>query len=40
MFFSRASNSVINKIHESALRVILGDDLSDFKSLLQNNKDI
>ena len=40
MFFSRASNKVINKIHERALRVILGDDLSDFKSLLQNNKDI
>ena len=31
---------MINKVHERALRVILGDDLSDFESLLQNNKDI
>ena len=40
MFYSRSSNNMINKIHERALRVILGDDLSDFESLLQNNKDI
>ena len=31
---------MINKVHEIALRVILGDDLSDFESLLQKNKDI
>ena len=31
---------MINKVHERALRVILGDDLSGFESLLQNNKDI
>ena len=30
---------MINKVHERALRVILGDDLNDFESLLQNNKD-
>ena len=40
MFCSRTSNNMINKVHEKALRVILGDDLSDFKSLLLNNKDI
>ena len=37
MFCSRTSN---NMIHERALRVILGDDSSDFEFLLQNNKDI
>ena len=31
---------MINRVHERALRVILGDDLSDFESLLQNNRDI
>ena len=29
-----------NKAHERALSVLLGDDLSNFESLLQNNKDI
>ena len=41
MFYSRISNNMINKVHERApLREILGADLSNFKSLLQNNKDI
>ena len=31
---------MINRVNERALRVILGDDLSDFESLLQNNKDL
>ena len=31
---------MINKVDKRALRVILGDDLSDFETLLQNNKDI
>ena len=31
---------MINRVHQRALRVILGDDLSDFESLLQNNRDI
>ena len=31
---------MINKVHEIALRVFLGDELSDFENLLQNNKDI
>ena len=40
MFCSRTSDNMINKVHERALRVILGDDLSDFEFLLQNYKDI
>ena len=40
MFCSRRSNNMINKVHERALMVLLGDNLSDFESLLQNNKDI
>ena len=31
---------MINKVHERALRLILGGDLSDSESLLQINKDI
>ena len=31
---------MISRVHERALRVILGDDLSDFESLLQSNRDI
>ena len=31
---------MINRVHERPLRVILGDDLSDFESLLQNNRGI
>ena len=31
---------MINKVHKRALGVILGDNLSDFESLLQNNLDI
>ena len=40
MLCSRTSNNMINKVHERALRIILGDDLSDFESLLQHNNDI
>ena len=40
MFCSKTSNNMINKVHEGVLRVILSDDLIDFESLLQNNKDI
>ena len=40
MFCSRASNNVINKIHERALRLILNDHISAFDTLLQNNNDI
>ena len=40
MVCSRTLNYITSKVHERPLRVILGDDLSDFESLLQNNKDI
>ena len=40
MFCSRPSNNTIKRVHERALRVILGDDLSEFESLLQNNREI
>ena len=40
MFCSRTSSNTINRAHERALRVILGDDVSDFESLLQNNRGI
>ena len=40
MFCSRLSNNMINRVHERALRVIVGGDLSDFESLLQTNRDI
>ena len=40
MSCSRTPNNMINRVHERALRVILGGDLSDFESLLQNNRDI
>ena len=39
MFCSRASNNMINKIHERALRLILNGHTSDFDTLLQNNND-
>ena len=31
---------MIKRVHERALRVILGDDLNEFESLLQNNREI
>ena len=41
MFCSRTLNNTINRAHQRVLRVILGDDLSDFEFLLQkNNRDI
>ena len=39
MFRSRSSNHMINKVYEMALRVILGDNLSDFLPLLENSRD-
>ena len=39
MFCSRASNNMINKIHERALRLILNGHTSNFDTLLQNNND-
>ena len=40
MFCSRTFNSMINKVHERALRVILNNHGSDFETLLQNNNDV
>ena len=40
MFCSRTLNNMIKRVHERDLRVILCDDLSDYESLLQNNRDI
>ena len=40
MFCSRTSTNMINKVRERVLKVILGDDLSDFESLLPKNRDI
>ena len=40
MFCSKTSNNMINRVHERTLRVILGDDLNDFESLLQKNRNI
>ena len=40
MFCSRTPNNMINRVHERTLRVILGENLSYFESLLQNNRDI
>ena len=31
---------MFNRVHERALRAILGDNFSYFESLLQNNRDI
>ena len=40
MFCSRTSNSIINKVHERTLRVVINDQTSDFKKLLQRNNDV
>ena len=37
MLCSRTSNKMINKIHERALRAVLNDYTSDFKTLLQRS---
>ena len=40
MFWSRTINSVINKVHERALRVLLNDYESDFEKLFHINNDV
>ena len=40
MFCSRTLNNIIKRVHGRHLRVTLGDDISDYESLLQNNRDI
>ena len=40
MFGSRTSNIMINKLHERAPRVVLGEDSSYLEPLFQNNINI
>ena len=40
MFFSRTSNSMINKLHEKLIKVILIDYSNNCNILLENNNDI
>ena len=40
MFCLRKSNNLINKIHESSLRIVTNDKNSNFKDLLTSNKQI
>ena len=40
IFCSRTSNNMINKLHESSLRIMLSDYSSNFNILLENNDDI
>ena len=39
-FSFQQSNDLINKVHESSLRLITNDQNNSFKTFLQNNKDI
>ena len=40
MFYSRQINNIINKLHETALRLVLNDHVSDFEALLCKSNDI
>ena len=40
MFYSRASNNMINKLYERSLRIILNDYSSDFEVMLESNNGI
>ena len=40
MFCSRTSNSMIHKVHERPLRVVLNDHTRGFKTLLRQNNDV
>ena len=40
LFCSRRSNDIINKVHERALRVVIDEQTSDFKKLLQRKNDV
>ena len=39
-FSFQQSNDLINKVHESSLRLITNDQNNSFKTFLQNNKDM
>ena len=40
MLCPRTYENMINKVHERAMRVVLNDHRSDFKTLLQRNNDM
>ena len=40
MFSSRKSNNLINRIHERSIRIVSSDKESNFKNLLEKNKEI
>ena len=40
IFCSKKLNSIISKLHERSIRIVLNDYLSDFNELLENNHEI
>ena len=40
MFSSKKANCLINRIHERSVRIVSGDNESDFENLLEKNKEI
>ena len=40
MFSSRKANNLINRIHERSLRIVSGDNESNFENVLEKNKEI
>ena len=40
MFSSRKTNILINRIHERPIRIVSGDNESNFENLLEINKEI
>ena len=40
MFHSRQTNNVINKLHETALKLVLNDHVNDFEALLRKSNDV
>ena len=40
MFSSRKTNNLMNRIYERSIRIVSGDNESNFESLLEENKEI
>ena len=40
MFSSRKVNNIINRIHERFIRIVSGENESNFENLLEKNKEI
>ena len=38
MFSSRKANNLISRIHERSIRIVSGDNESNFENLLEKNK--